>query len=479
MSKNNKITFKGFLKKAFVYFCVFSAIMLMLAFINDVSAQTIEEIASFTSGGTDSNGGLRKVHPSSTASASAIGNTFNATITRYLTAAAFYWEANTGNPVSVAMKAYVYSITGTYGSTAVPNLPIEESTNTITVSEFTSPMWLNFSFTGTHQLTAGTKYAVVLIATSAGTLDDSNCPMLDAEATGAVYGGNAVKYASSAWSVVAGYDYKFTVSGQVEDALVTPTPTPTPTPIPTALSFTLDMRGVGSVTNPSSTTSASGKEWFPKQGLGYAFYGHVWNYTNPYCNGAWTAYATLQRHKSLGNQTADSWADLAADDVTEVTSGALSNGYFNLGVSCQSQVNSVEIYQGWRINGTITGSSATFTLDFLTRWTEQGVVIIEPTGSSGLPTPTPTGYIPVSYGYIVWYIVALIVVLLPAGILGVLFRFGAWGFIIGLAIGAGLGYMLMPTIVPLWLVFVVVIGIVGMLLKNTFNSGSFGGGADP
>lgn len=401
-------------------------------------------------------------HPSNNVAISAAGQTFEGEGT-YVSYVQLYLK-KFGAPTGI-MRAGIYNTTGTYGTNSVPDSILEYSANQTIESLTDTYALVTFTFSATLNLTLGTKYAVTIEA-AVGGIDGGNYIIVGWDNTTPSHPGNGIWYASSAWTPSAAYDTVFYIYGLMPDV--------TPTPQPTTLSFTLDMRGVGAVANPSSTTSASGKEWFPKQGLGYAFYGHVWNYTNPYCNGAWTAYATLQRPKSLGNQTADSWADLAADDVTEVTSGALSNGYFNLGVSCQSQVNSVEIYQGWRINGTVTGSDATFTMDFLTRWTEQGVVIIEPTGSTGLPTPTPSGYIPVSYGYIVWYIVALIVVLLPAGVLGVLFRFGAWGFIIGLAIGAGLGFMLMPTIVPLWLVFVVVIGIVGMLLKNTVLGGSGG-----
>lgn len=95
-------------------------------------------------------------------------------------------------------------------------------------------------------------------------------------------------------------------------------------------------------------------------------------------------------------------------------------------------------------------------------------------GATPAPTATQNPAIPYpdssGIGAIVNYLIALFIILLPAGILGVLFRFGSWGFITGLAIGAGLGYVLMPTTVPLWLFFAVVLGIVGMMIGPKVTS---------
>lgn len=483
MSKN-QVTIKQFLKKAFIGFCIFSAVCLLLAFINDVSATVSDGcvlIESCTSG-TDGFG-IHDVHPADTTNAdSAVGQVFIANGTFFLTHIEFEMKKAAGSP-NALMRAALASMTGAYGSNGAPNAVLATSTNTVNTTTLTgSQVYYPFDF-DPYPITASTAYAVYVYAESADLLNSTNWVSVGASGTTNPHTGNHFVYhkiaAYGSWNFTqytATMDVHFKL---YKNATVIPTPSPTATPMPTALSFTLDMRGLGSVATPYSSNSAYGKEYFPRQSLSYGFYGHVWNYTNPYVNGNYEAYATTQRIKSTGNTTVDSWNDLTADDLTLVTSGAVSNGYFSLGVSAAPQIGSIEIYQGWRINGTVTGSSATFTTDFLVRWTEQGVVIIEPTGSAELPTPTPVGYQPVSYGYIVWYLVALVVVLLPAGILGVLFRFGAWGFIIGLAIGSGLGYMLMPTIVPLWLVFVVVIGIVGMLLKNTVLGNSGGSDVSP
>lgn len=67
------------------------------------------------------------------------------------------------------------------------------------------------------------------------------------------------------------------------------------------------------------------------------------------------------------------------------------------------------------------------------------------------------------------YIVVLSLILIPAGILGGVLRLGFWGVVIGLLIGAGLGYLIYPTLVPMWLVFAIIIGIVGIIIVGRRN----------
>lgn len=62
------------------------------------------------------------------------------------------------------------------------------------------------------------------------------------------------------------------------------------------------------------------------------------------------------------------------------------------------------------------------------------------------------------------YIVTFVIILLPSIVLGLLFHMGKWGYIIGIIIGSGLGYILFPTVVPLWIVFLVGTGVFAMIL---------------
>lgn len=97
---------------------------------------------------------------------------------------------------------------------------------------------------------------------------------------------------------------------------------------------------------------------------------------------------------------------------------------------------------------------------------------VEPSPSA-TPYPTPSGLTPgdttAIFSGIVNYIVAAILILAPAFVLGVVFHFGGWGFIAGIGIGSAIGHVVMPATVPLWVVFVALIGIVGMLWKGNTN----------
>lgn len=68
------------------------------------------------------------------------------------------------------------------------------------------------------------------------------------------------------------------------------------------------------------------------------------------------------------------------------------------------------------------------------------------------------------------FLVPIIVMLLPALLLMVITRStGKWILLIGLTIGTGLGYFF--SLVPLWLVFLVIIGLIGMAYQSVRGGG--------
>lgn len=67
-------------------------------------------------------------------------------------------------------------------------------------------------------------------------------------------------------------------------------------------------------------------------------------------------------------------------------------------------------------------------------------------------------------GNFVNLVVILVIVLIPSVILGKLFKLGTYGYATGIVIGAAIGYIFYPSIVPIWLVFAVLIGIIGLML---------------
>lgn len=64
------------------------------------------------------------------------------------------------------------------------------------------------------------------------------------------------------------------------------------------------------------------------------------------------------------------------------------------------------------------------------------------------------------------YLVPLIVMVLPSFLMGKVFKMGLWGYLIGLAVGSGLGYVFLPQYVPVWLVFIIGLGIVAVFLRG-------------
>lgn len=94
----------------------------------------------------------------------------------------------------------------------------------------------------------------------------------------------------------------------------------------------------------------------------------------------------------------------------------------------------------------------------------------------GTPTPIPSS-VPGSSGYIDYLIeqfinffIPLVIMLIPSFLLGYVCRMRKWGYIIGLAIGSGLGYVFIPGF-PVWLVFLISVGIIGFAYSEIKRNG--------
>lgn len=156
---------------------------------------------------------LTAVHPSAAAK-SAYSISFNGTGTRLEKVGVELRK--TGSP-NALVKAALYAHSGTYGSSSVPTgSPLETSTTIINSSSTltTSYAFYNFTFASTTQLTADTKYCVVVYVDS-GTVDASNYIRGSLAAVG--HSGNIAEYASSAWTANTGYDARFYVYGAAND----------------------------------------------------------------------------------------------------------------------------------------------------------------------------------------------------------------------------------------------------------------------
>lgn len=70
------------------------------------------------------------------------------------------------------------------------------------------------------------------------------------------------------------------------------------------------------------------------------------------------------------------------------------------------------------------------------------------------------------------FLVPLIIMLIPAFLIWFFGGRGKWPLLIGLAVGTALGYVFIPTF-PVWLVFLVAVGIIGMAYSDVSSGGSY------
>lgn len=140
---------------------------------------------------------ILEVHPSASASRSAVSQSFPGATARLSKIS--FMLARSGSP-NAQIKAALYSHTGTYGSGSKPDTLLAESTTSINANTLTtSAAWYDFDFDETCQMQSGTNYVAVVYCASKTTLDASNYIAVSQLTSGA-HSGNDAYYASSAWS---------------------------------------------------------------------------------------------------------------------------------------------------------------------------------------------------------------------------------------------------------------------------------------
>lgn len=93
------------------------------------------------------------------------------------------------------------------------------------------------------------------------------------------------------------------------------------------------------------------------------------------------------------------------------------------------------------------------------------VYVSDVSGATPAPTSYPVGSTDQLYTDLIAFFTPLFVMLIPALLLWYLGGRGKWALLIGLAIGTGLGYVFIANF-PIWLVFLVAIGIIGMAYSD-------------
>jgi len=139
------------------------------------------------------------------------GQTFTASQNATITSASFQLE-KIGSPPGTTMTAKLYTITGTYGSTAVPNTLLATS-DTVNISTLTtSYATTTFTFSGANQvsLTSGTQYAIEL--NSQASNDGGNVVVM-ALRSSASHGGNYFDNLGGSYTTFSGFDALFEVLG--------------------------------------------------------------------------------------------------------------------------------------------------------------------------------------------------------------------------------------------------------------------------
>jgi hypothetical protein len=127
------------------------------------------------------------------------------------TAKFYLWK--TGSP-NANMQAVLYSISGTYGSTGVPNTQLAVS-DSVAMSTVGAGGYITFAFSGVNQVTLTTNYyAIAVICSDAVTVDTSNYVGVGGDSSSPSHSGNFAGYVSG-WSASATRDLLFYVYGDL------------------------------------------------------------------------------------------------------------------------------------------------------------------------------------------------------------------------------------------------------------------------
>lgn len=168
---------------------------------------------------SNASSGIKVEHPSATGNISAVGAVFQAEATGYLTEIKVTSIDNGAYNRNGTFICRLYTVTGTYGSTAKPSLQILSSTNEIYVN---AAGVYYFNFSGTYQITIGLQYAFAIECTSMDAVSYSTYVTFKESSTD-TYTGNSFIYSDSAWSVYdPTFDLEFTVYGEASPQSTSP-----------------------------------------------------------------------------------------------------------------------------------------------------------------------------------------------------------------------------------------------------------------
>lgn len=171
-------------------------------------------IASYTAA-ADTYETIKDLHPSDSASYSAIGQSFqNGLANANLTIASFR-VLKTSTPDG-SSYAVLYTHSGVYGTSSEPTGAALATSDPINVNTFGAGYaYVNYTFTGAqrYEMTANAYYCIVLVGPSVGTIDGTNYVRVASDSTTPTAPGNVVRYANGAWGHDDTRDIQFYVYG--------------------------------------------------------------------------------------------------------------------------------------------------------------------------------------------------------------------------------------------------------------------------
>jgi hypothetical protein len=137
------------------------------------------------------------------------GQSFAALVSTKLASVTFFMK-KTGAPTG-NMTCKIYTLSGVYGSTAIPNTLLATSDVISIATLGTSAANVTFTFSGAQKIniTSGTNYFAT-VEYSGG--DGSNYGVIYFTNVSG-YGGNGAQKPSSSWAALSTYDFSFTITG--------------------------------------------------------------------------------------------------------------------------------------------------------------------------------------------------------------------------------------------------------------------------
>jgi len=193
-------------------------------------------VDSYSEANRSADASIGALHPSSSGTQSARGNSFTCGTTCKITSAKFYLK-KVGSPTGNA-HAVLYAHTGTYGTNSKPTGSPLATSEDFDVSTLTASYQLiTFTFTGAQQyeMQASTYYCIVYENPTAGTMGGGNSVFFGSDNTSPTHDGNACYFWFSAWQSSSTRDSIFYVYGE--------TAPPPLVEVPMGFNFRMGMRG--------------------------------------------------------------------------------------------------------------------------------------------------------------------------------------------------------------------------------------------